>query len=330
MPTFAAQPPPVLQFFRTNQLLVSLLLVFYALLLRWGAPAEVPGTAGIWGAAMREWITGPTARYLLGAVLLTLQATFLNFTVARNRLSRDLGQLPGLGYILVASLLPAFLDLSGPLLANTFLLLAYGELCATYKLGRANHRLFNAGLWIAVASLFYVGYLLFLPWVFLGINSLRKPSAREWIVALLGAATVYWLVGVLYYWGDAFAHFRTLQLEAFGALDFRGSGKWSSWVAVGGFLLLLLYLLVQAGRLVTRTTIDVRKKINLLYLALLFSPLVLVLQGTLYLEALLVAAVPLGGLLGLHFLRLRPAVAEALHLVLLVGVLVWRFRGYFG
>ena len=320
----------MLQLFRTNQLLFSFLLVFYAALLHWGpAPATAAASPGIWTAQLRDWITGPLARYGFGVVLLTVQATYLNYLVARNRLTREVGQLPGLFYILVANLLPAFLGLSGPLLANTFVIIAYGELSDTYKRAKATGSLFNAGLWLGVASLFYFGYLLFLPWVLFGSNSLRKPSAREWLVTLLGAVCAYWLVGVGYYWSDAYPYFRAAQLGQFGLLDLVGTGRWTDYLALGFVGALLLYTLGQAGRLLSRTTIDVRKKINLLYTALLFGPLVLVLQSDLGLEGLLVLAVPLGALLGIRFLGLRPAVAEAGHLLLLVAVLVWRFRRLF-
>ena len=322
----------MLQFFRTNQLLFSLLLFPYALLLRYGGVQllPLPGSPGIWGADVHAWVAAPTIRYVLGCLLLTFQAVYLNRIVNRNRLARDPSQFAGLFYVLVSSLFPAFLDLSGPLLANTFLIVAFGELCETYKKNKAAIPLFNAGLWIGVASLFYGSYLLFLIWAFAGINSLRKPSLQEWLVALLGTVCVYWLVGTGYYLIDAWPRFFDQQLYYFGVFDVQSQGGWADWMMGGIFGVLILYVLTQAGNLLLRKTIDVRKKLNLLYVGLLFSPLVLVLQADVNLEALLIAAVPLGTLLSLRLLTLRPAVAEALHLLAVAAILLYQFRGIFG
>lgn len=321
----------MLQLFRTNQLLFGFLLLFYALALRFagvGLP-PVEGATGVWTDAVQQLFGGSVSRYIFGCLLLTGQAVYLNFLVARNRLSRDPSQFAGLFYILFSCLLPAFLDLSGPLLANTFFILAYGELSSTYKKNQAATALFNAGLWIGIASLFYVGYLVFLPWLFTGINSLRKPSLREWLIGLLGTLCVYWLAGVGYFLLDAWPYFREVQLGSFSWLNIQSDNGASDWLQGAVIGLLMLITLGQVGSLLSRNTIDVRKKINLLYVALLFSPFFLLFQPAIYLEAFLLLAVPLGTLIGLRFVRLSPAVGEALHLVVLVAVLVWQYWGRF-
>ena len=317
----------MLQLFRTNQLLVSFLLLFYALGLRFAALDVVPllGAAGVWTDAVQGWLPTPLIRYIAASLLLTGQAIYLNYLVAANRLSRDASQFPGLFYVLFSCLLPAFLDLSGPLLANTFLLVAYGQLCRTYKQQRPATALFNAGLWIGVASLCYVSYLIFLPWLFTGINSLRKPSLREWMVAFTGTLCVYWLAGVSYYLLDSWPYFFHTQLRSFAWLDAASPAGGTDWWGGGLIALLLLLMLTQAGMLLSRKTIDVRKKINLLYGALLFSPLLMLVQPRLYLEALLVLAVPLGTLVGLRFVRLPATLGEALHLVVVVAILVAQY-----
>ncbi len=125
---------------------------------------------------------------LLTIVLLSLQAVLINVLVSNHRLASEVSLFPGLFYILIASSLPDFLCFSPIHLANTFLIIALGILMATYKQSSCADLIFNVGLWLGVASLFYPPFLLFLFVGMAGLNVLRAYKIRERLMILAGMA----------------------------------------------------------------------------------------------------------------------------------------------
>ena len=181
-----------------------------------------------------------------------------------------------------------------------------------------------------MASLFYFSYAVFLIWIIIGIGNLRQLNLREALMAVIGFGTVYFLAGSIYHLLDAFDYFAEQQWrQALGFCDLRAPVA-GSWWQIVPLLLLLVYTLTQWNWYMAKTTIDVRKKIDFLYAALLLSPLIVVFQAGASLSTFLAAALPLGVFLGFSFVKARAAYAEAVHFLLLAAVLCWQFRSVLG
>ena len=120
---------PLLSFFRTNQLIVGVLVLVYALLLHlvcfWEPASEIvdaPGIANDW----LQWIFNERLAWHLPTTLLLLflQALLVNSLIFKHRLLSPINLFPGVFLVLVSSALPEFLTLSAYHFANVFLLLA--------------------------------------------------------------------------------------------------------------------------------------------------------------------------------------------------------------
>jgi hypothetical protein len=94
--------------------------------------------------------------------------------------------------------------------------------------------------------------------------------------------------------------------------------------------LLVLAVVTNYNANIQKTIIEVRKKVDLLYLVLLFGLIVTVFSASVNMVNLLTVAVPCGILLSFMFTRMSRATAELLHLFLLIGILVYHYLTYAG
>lgn len=328
----------MLSFFRTNHLAISALLVFYAAVLHLPtllSPEKValPASAhaGIWGV----WVYEQTGYQglipaILTIILLLVHAILINTMVSNNRLASVVSLFPGLFYILIASSLPDFLSFSPIHIANTFYILALWALMGTYKQPTCADRIFNIGMWLGIASLFYPLYLFFFLVAFIGLNILRAYKIREWLMVVSGIAVPYILVAVYCFWKDSLDVFIKLQFEEpFQLFNFANQSGWEHWVGLAFFAFLILIALGSFGLYNFKMQLQVQKKISVLYWALLISGLSVFIQKGAGTEHLLVAAVPLGIMLSFNFINMSARWAEMLHLVLLVLILCWQYKDYF-
>lgn len=267
---------------------------------------------------------------LLTIVLLALQAVLINVLVSNHRLASEVSLFPGLFYILIASSLPDFLCFSPIHLGNTFLIIAFGGLMSTYKQSSCADLIFNAGLWMGVASLFYPPFVLLLFVGMAGLNVLRAYKIRERLMLLAGMMTPYLLTALICFWNNELALF--LDLQIFKPFEFWSFAKYESWellVELSFWFLLVLIAIVSSGAYDFKMQMQVQKKISILYWALLFAGLSTCIQKEVSIEHLLVTAVPLGIMISFNFILVSKRWAEMLHLVLLVLILCWQYKGYF-
>jgi len=325
----------VLSIFRTNQLLYSILLLMYAALLHLSVfvlrEAWTPVAPGVFSAWVYQLLGGASgmSAEITAILLLTAQAAGINAIVLEHRLGEEQNLFPGLFYILISSMLPGMMHLSPALMGNTFLIIAMSELFRTYKNPQASGGIFNVGFWTAVASLFVPAYLVFLILGFVGLNSLRGLDLKERLMLLSGAVVPYGLAGVVMFWnGQLLNGIHTQFQEAFAVASFVTITGFSFWAAASGFSLLVLLALTQFGGLVYRKTIQVQKKVSLLYWMLLIGGLSPFVIKGIQIENWLSVAIPLGIVLGFVFSNLPRRWSESLHLMLLATVLILHYKQF--
>lgn len=270
---------------------------------------------------------GPT---LLTIVLLSVHAVLINIQVSNHRLASEVSLFPGLFYILIASSLPAFLCLSPIHLGNTFFIIALGVLMGTYKQSSCADLIFNVGLCLGISSLFYPPFLLLLFVGMAGLNVLRAYKIRERMMILAGMATPYLLTALYCFWKDDLSLF--LDLQFFKPLEFLSFAKYedsSVLVELIFWSLLILIAIGSAGAYNFKMQLQVQKKISILYWALLIGGFSTLFQKEVPVEHLLIIAVPLGIMISFNFILVSKRWAEMLHLILLVLILCWQYKGFF-
>ena len=322
----------MLSFFRTNQQIANLFLIIYTLLLRGSVffvfPEGSIASGGVFSKSLFSIISQESLfSFLFASFLIFLQGAVINLIVAQFRISSEVSLLPGVFFILLASAIPEFLFLSPALIANSFLILVLLELFAVYKKYQPAGNIYNTGFWVGLASLFYVPDLFFIILVLVGLGSLKAFKFKERIVVLTGFITPYILTGVYFFWTDRFSEFLQSQFTAqFGFLSFQNTSDNEYIFKLIFFSLLLLFVIISYNRYMLKKKIQSQKYISILYWFLYLAGFSAIFTHSLELGHLIVLTPALGILLSFSFLRMSKPLAEAIHFLLFVAVIIFQFK----
>ncbi len=320
----------MLSFFRTNQLFLNVLLLFYLAVMRASTFIHPSNTVPLEHGILTNWVyvTFPPlsiSANILAFVLIFFQATIINLTVARFRVATEISLLPGVFYCLFTSLMPDFLPLSSILLGNTFLILALYNFFDTFKNSHVAGRIFDAGLWLGVASLFHFPYIFLIFWGIIGLGILRGMRFKEFSMFLIGLIVPIFLTGVFCFWTDNLFALKEHFSKNMGFISVIRHNNSDVYIKIGLTGLLLLLTLVASSQFFSRRDMAAQKYISILYWLMLLCGLTTFIQPGVDLNQLLIISVPISILLSMTFQRIAPAMAEALHLLLIMVALVLQF-----
>ncbi len=308
------------------------MLIVYILLLRFSvfiAPFQwEPSGHGIlcdvlYGLAGSQGILA----HIIAIVLLMGQGYLVNLIAINYRLSNEINLFPGLFYIWFCCAIPDFLYLSPVLIGNTFFLIALYQIFDTYKNPACADKIFNSGLWLGVASLFYFPFTFFFIVLLAALSILRAFNIQELLMIIVGMLLPYFFVGLYYFWFNSFEHFWEIQVSRnFGFFEW-ASIPWAldTWVKLAMFVAAMIYVIANNNFYLAKKNIQVQKKINILYWVLIATGLSVPFQVQVTFEHLMMLAPALGIFLGLSFTAFRPQWAEAIHFLMLVLVMVLQY-----
>lgn len=136
-----------------------------------------------------------------GLLLILFASVFLsNFIVKKNGLTKD-SAFTILFYFLFLLFFPKVLDNYNLILANFFVLLSMRRLVSLQTLKAPKEKIFDAALWIFVASLFHFWAILFIFLVYISIIFHVSRDYRNWLipfVSLFLASIVFVLYALLF------------------------------------------------------------------------------------------------------------------------------------
>ena len=324
----------MLTIFRTNQIFYSVLLIFYIVLLRFSVFLAqdifqwTPSGQGVLSELVYSWIGSQQfISHIVAILLLLVQGFLINIISINHRLANEVNLFPGLFYVLICCAIPDFLYLSPVLIGNTFFLIALNEIFDTYKNPACADRIFNAGFWTAIASLFYFPFVFFVFVLLASLSILRTMNFQEILMILTGMFLPYFFGGIYFFWFDNFDYFWEMQVAR--NIDFLTFGNWlNSWdtyIKVFIFAALILFLLINNNAYSIKKNIQVQKKISILYWILVIAGVAVPFQSNLTFEHFLMLAPSLGILLSFTFSSMKNQWAESVHFLMLVVVLALQF-----
>ncbi len=325
----------MLSLFRTNQLAFNIFLIFYAILLRGSSfitssQGWTFGRSGVFGIGVYDLCDNYSALpFIVSILLVFIHAILINVIVARFRMANEVTLLPGVCYILLASAIPEFLYLSPVLLANTFFLIALFELFGSYRQKSIVGNFFNVGFWLGIASLFYFSEILFLLFAFFSIAILKTFRMKDTLIITIGLIVPYLLASVYFFWNDQLLWFWEHQfVNNLGFFNFELNYNWETYSKIGFFIILGIIVLLSYNGYISKKNLQVQKNIDILYWAMLFGILTVLLQANIRLEHLHIFTIPFSILLSFSLLNMRKSLAEAVHLILMAGILILQFKVY--
>lgn len=218
----------MLALFRTNKFFANFFLLFYILIL-WVSifiidHDIIQSNGSYFYVQLSSQIEiGTFSSKIMAMLFVFLQAVLINYIVGKQKMTEEVTLLPGVFFILFSSFSPQFFDLSPQMFGNFFLILMLNEIFGTYNKYTCADSIYNIGLWIGIASLFYFSYCLMLVLAWLGLSVMRGMKIKERLMMIIGFLSPYALVLVYKFWNDDLAHFYNIQFaNNFAFLDFGG------------------------------------------------------------------------------------------------------------
>jgi len=144
----------------------------------------------------------PLANVITATVLVIIQAILFNVVVNRHGLLAKQSYLPALLYVTASGLFLQFLIISPPLICNFILIWMMDKFLKTGKSTSAMMMMFDIGMLIALGTLIYFPFIVFLLLLWLSLMLYRSFNWREWIAGFIGFLTIFFFLAVFYYWND--------------------------------------------------------------------------------------------------------------------------------
>lgn len=326
----------LVRFFRSHQPVLLIIISVLAALL-W-LPAFLHPIVPVLKHQMPlfELLVRPLAAFpwlntFVAFILLLIQAFLFNYIIDKYEIAGKRSYLPVLLYIVFTSFAPALLTLHPVLFANIFILLALNRVLGTYRKTSVLSPCFDAGFFVAIASLFYfpaIGVLLF---ILVGTLVLLPFSWRNWAIVILGfllpyiyAHTYYFLFdGLEYLWVDRMLFpfiDRSVQFNVEMAQPY------SELIL---FVVIATVLSIGRGTDVNNRSVQHRSNVTVLRWLFVIGALTLFLAPSLNYIYFYVALIPLLVLITGYFLWARVTwVAEIVFWILLLTIVYNYFSVY--
>ncbi len=173
--------------------------------------------------------------HILASLLVFVQAIQWNYWLVKTKMYHERNQVPALIYLLLASLCWDCFTLTPEILANTFLIMALGNLLLHLNEQYHYQKGFDIGIYLGIAILCYFPSIFWFLGVMFVFATLSGTQIREYILLFLGAFLPFALFGLIFYFKDAFG-----QFVEFFAL----SGFWLSKDYAMSFLHFAIFLAV--------------------------------------------------------------------------------------
>ncbi|MBO0330942.1 hypothetical protein J0X13_10300 [Muricauda sp. CAU 1631] len=120
-----------------------------------------------------------------------LLSVFIINQIVRSEKATERNSYTMVFFVLLILAFSDELILQNVIFANFFLLLAFWRILSIKSIRNVKHKIFDASLLIAIASLFYDWAIAFMLLVFFVIAVYDRKTIKNWIVPFLGLATIF-------------------------------------------------------------------------------------------------------------------------------------------
>ena len=260
---------------------------------------------------------------ILGFLFSIGEAFLFNYLIYEHHILTKRSWLPALLFVVLSGCTPGLLWLNPQLIASFFLLGALHFLLGTYRTDKAFGQVFNSGILIGIATLFYLPSIVFLFFAIATLIILRPFIWREWIILILGSTVAPIYAGVYFFWHNELSHISDIIIvnpivhrNFFLKLP-------SEYYFLSGVLGFLLF--VAGGRFLSgagTSTLKTKKGISVMLWFLLFSVIAILPAQNFAVSGFLFVIFPMSLLVSNYFLVARRIwLAETIFILLLGSIL---------
>jgi hypothetical protein len=275
-----------------------------------------------------DLLVSPILQSLVACVVVFLTANFINRHIIQNRLSKHLTLLPGLFFILITAGMPGGIICSPAMLSACFLMLGMFNISRIYKTSEAPVRIFNTGIYFAIATILYPANVFF--WVFgvIALLILRSFKISELMILTSGMFVPLFLLGTYYYWnGNLLLMWEYFQFDS-GILGLFLNLDLNTIMYLSAIGITAIYSIVRYNTYTMKSSIQVQKKIDIIYWFMLFCLLIMFFINGVSFTHLVILAIPYAMFIGLSYEKMKSSfIAEMIHIGLIVIILFAQFQG---
>lgn len=261
----------------------------------------------------------------LFSVIIVILEVFLIYKISvKYELLQTDTFLSALFYIILMHCTPTLILLHPIIITNLLLLLTIDSVFAVYRQETNLGKIFNAGLFISLSSLFYPSLWILFLIIWLGLIFLRPFIWREWVIALIGFALPYLFLFTVYYVFDI-----SKNIGQFVNFDFRRNPftyvNYSDIIIFSTVLLILFMALLRMFKNITKQKIKTRRFYGIILWLIVLSIIAGFMLKSLNLHYFAVFSIPLSIIFSDLFLNIKKQWhAEALFLLFL-GVIIYGY-----
>jgi hypothetical protein len=265
----------------------------------------------------------PFLATLAGFCLVMAETYWLTRILSVHELVLKNSSLSALVFVVMMSFLPGQLTLNPINIALGFMIMILHHLLISYNKPEHLDRIFAAGFFTAIASMFYLPFILWFIFVVISFLVFRAGNWRAWMAAFIGLITPFIYLAVWYFWHDELIIRAQSYVLFFSHILVFPNPFHTDFYILSGFTLLLALWGIFLFSSSPERTVEIRVKTNILLWTLVFTILsfffsrsMAIFHPALAMPAL--AMVITGTLIGLKRTRL----AEMILLLYFVSVLV--------
>jgi hypothetical protein len=270
---------------------------------------------------------------LIGISLLfvVLQAFFLTNVINKQGVLRDSSHLPALLYVVLMSCFPEQLSFNPLLFANFFIIVFLNSIFNFYRSDTAVFEVFNAGVFIGLASLFYWPCLFLFPLTMASLFVLRPFNMREWAVSFLGVLLPFLFYGSVLFWLDMLS-INSIKsiLEPLYSVQFSTAYNGTYIILTAILAIIIIASLWRFSRdLNNFSKLRARKFLAIIVWFFLFAALSYLVAAKNTMIGLSFLAIPLSVIISNYFLSLKNQLLAELVFLLLLAAVIYNQVLYF-
>lgn len=268
----------------------------------------------------------PASNVLLTLILTLLQALLLNRIVNHFNFLGKPNFLTALLFMTLVSLFLPFLVLSPTLICNFITIWMMSKLFSIYKQADVKGLMFDLGMIVALGSLVYFPFIVLFLLLWIALVIFRPFIWREWATPLLGFSTVYFLLGVVYYWLDRFAEFKAIFSPFTNPLPSTLHVDFHDYLVVIPIVIAMFFFLAVLRDQYFRSIVHIRKSFQLLFYMLLLIGGSFYLNEKININHFLLCAPPLAIYLAYYFsFAKRKWIYESLYIIIIATIAYFQF-----
>lgn len=284
-----------------------------------------PGVENLIDFRVGDYLS-PQVNVIVTLALTLVQAFQLNQVVNYYNFLGKPSFLTALMYMTLVSLFLPFLVLSPTLICNFLTIWMMGKLFKLYKLTDIKGRMFDLGVIVALGSLVYFPFIVMLLLLWISLLIFRPFYWREWLTPLLGFVTVYFLLGVTYYWLRRTDEFYAIFAPLSYAFPTDIHVDYHDAIALIPVVLGLLFFLGVLKDQYFKSIVHVRKSFKLLFYMLLLVIVSFYLNENTTINHFLLCVPPLSIYLAYYFTHAKKKwLYESVYALIVLGILYSQF-----